>query len=234
MCGIAGCFGIQDIKTINRMLDALPHRGPDERGIHTSSSAVLGHTRLSIVDVAKGHQPILANDGRTGIICNGEIYNFLELKQKLVPNYQFKTKSDTEAILHLYREKGPECVKELDGMFAFAIFDGDDFMLARDPIGIKPLYYGYVGDKLYFTSELGAMTLAGVDRVYEFPAGHYYTPEAGFVQYYEIPDVQNHQLVDIEETCKLIRETFIKAVKKRLLSDKEIHVGSFCSGGLGS
>ena len=216
------------------MLDALPHRGPDDRGIHTFRDTVFGHTRLSIVDVASGHQPILTNDGRTGIICNGEIYNFRNLRQNLITKHEFTTQSDTEVILHLYREKGPECVRELDGMFAFAIFDGDNFMLARDPIGIKPLYYGYVGDKLYFTSELGAMTLAGVDEVHEFPAGNYYTPKDGFVQYYEIPEIQDHLLTDIEETCKLIRETFIQAVKKRLLSDKEIHVGSFCSGGLDS
>jgi len=85
MCGIAGCFGIQDTKTINRMLDALPHRGPNDRGLHTFDSTVFGHTRLSIVDVVGGHQPILANDGRTGIICNGEIYNFWDLRQKLIP-----------------------------------------------------------------------------------------------------------------------------------------------------
>jgi asparagine synthase (glutamine-hydrolysing) len=216
------------------MLDALPHRGPDDRGIHTFNSTVFGHTRLSIVDVAKGHQPILTNGGRTGIICNGEVYNFRELREKLEDKYFFTTDSDSEVILHLYQEKGPECVKDLDGMFAFAIFDGDDFMLARDPIGIKPLYYGYVGDKLYFTSELGAMTLAGVKEVHEFPAGHYYTPKEGFVQFYRVPGIADHLLTDIEETAQLIRETFISAVKKRLLSDKEIHVGSFCSGGLDS
>ena len=216
------------------MLDALPHRGPNDRGLHVFNSTVFGHTRLSIVDVAKGHQPILADGGRTGIICNGEIYNFRDLRKELVPKYQMTTESDTETILHLYREKGPECVKELDGMFAFAISDGDDFMLARDPIGIKPLYYGYVGDNLYFTSELGAMTLAGVDEVHEFPAGHYYTPKEGFVQYYQIPEIQDHLLTDVRETCNLIRETFVKAVKKRLLADREVHVGSFCSGGIDS
>jgi asparagine synthase (glutamine-hydrolysing) len=234
MCGIAGCFGTRDTETINKMLDALPHRGPNDRGIHTFNHIVFGHTRLSIVDVARGHQPILANGGQTGIICNGEIYNFKEIRQKLDNKYQFTTDSDTEVILNLYREKGPECVKELDGMFAFAIFDGDDFMLARDPIGIKPLYYGYVEGKLYFTSELGAMTLAGVDEVHEFPAGHYYTPKEGFVGYYQIPEIRDHMLTDVEETTKLIRETFIRSVKKRLLSDKEIHVGSFCSGGIDS
>ncbi len=234
MCGIAGCFGTQDTDTINRMLDALPHRGPNDRGLHVTPSAVFGHTRLSIVDVLKGHQPILANDGRTGIICNGEIYNFKELRKDLTSKYHFTTDSDTETILHLYQEKGPDCVHDLDGMFAFAIFDGDDFMLARDPIGIKPLYYGYVEDKLYFTSELGAMSLSGVEEVHEFPAGYYYTPKEGFVQYYEVPPIEDHLLTDIDETCKLIRETFIRAVKKRLLADKEIHVGSFCSGGLDS
>ncbi len=234
MCGIAGCFGIRDTETINRMLDALPHRGPNDRGIHTFNNTVFGHTRLSIVDVMKGHQPILAEGGRTGIICNGEIYNFKELKENLVNKYTFTTESDTEVILHLYREKGPACVRELDGMFAFAIFSGDDFMLARDPIGIKPLYYGYVGGNLYFTSELGAMTLAGVDEVHEFPAGYYYTPSEGFVQYYEIPPIQDDLLTDIEEAKQLIRDTFITSVKKRLLADKEIHVGSFCSGGIDS
>ena len=139
MCGIAGCFGIRDIETINRMLDALPHRGPNDRGIHTHGSTVFGHTRLSIVDVLKGHQPILADDGKIGIICNGEIYNFKKLRERLQRKYRFTTDSDSEVILHLYREKGPECVKELDGMFGFAIFDGDNFMLARDAIGIKPL-----------------------------------------------------------------------------------------------
>jgi asparagine synthase (glutamine-hydrolysing) len=119
-------------------------------------------------------------------------------------------------------------------MFAFAIFDGSNFMLARDPIGIKPLYHGYVGDKLYFTSELGAMTLAGVEEVHEFPAGYYYTPKDGFIQYYEIPEIQDHLLTDVEEASNLIRESFIQAVRKRLLADKEIHVGSFCSGGIDS
>jgi len=234
MCGIAGCFGTKDTKIVNRMLDALPHRGPDDRGIYTQGNMVLGHTRLSIVDVLKGHQPILADNGRTGIICNGEIYNFKKLRDGLAGKYTFTTDSDTEVILHLYREKGPDCVRALDGMFGFAIFDGEDFMLARDPIGIKPLYYGYIDGNLYFTSELGAMTLAGVDEVHEFPAGYYYTPAEGFVEYYRIPEIQDHLLTDVDETCRLIRETFIESVKKRLLADREIHVGSFCSGGLDS
>ncbi len=234
MCGIAGCFGARDINTVDRMLDAMIHRGPDDRGVHLHGDSVFGHTRLSIVDVSGGHQPILANGGNTGIICNGEIYNFRQLRDKLVHKYHFKTFSDSESALHLYQEKGSECVKELDGMFAFAIFDRDTFMLARDPIGIKPLYYGYVDNRLYFASELGAMSLAGVDLVYEFPAGHYYTPKEGFVEYYTVLEAQEHPITDVKEASYLIRKTFIHAVKKRLLSDKEIHVGSFCSGGLDS
>ena len=234
MCGIAGCIGVQDTKTIQRMLDALPHRGPDDRGIHEFGNGVFGHTRLSIVDVAKGHQPIVSENGRVGIICNGEIYNFRKIRARLAPRYRFRTKSDSEVVLHLYQEKGPACVKELNGMFAFAIFDGDDFMLARDPIGIKPLYYGYFNDKLYFSSELGAMSLAGVEEVHEFPAGHYYTPKEGFVPFYEVPEVQDHLLVDIEETADIIRKVFVKCVKDRLLADPEVPVGSFCSGGLDS
>ena len=234
MCGIAGCIGVQDTNTINKMLDALPHRGPNDRGVHTFANGVFGHTRLSIVDVAMGHQPIVAEGGRVGIICNGEIYNFRKIRTRLAPRYRFRTQSDSEVVLHLYQEKGPDCVKELNGMFAFAIFDGDDFLLARDPIGIKPLYYGYYNEKLYFSSELGAMSLAGVEEVHEFPAGHYYTPKEGFVRFYEVPEVQDHLLVDIEETAAIIRKTFIKCVKDRLLADPEVPVGSFCSGGLDS
>ena len=234
MCGIAGCFGRKDEQTVKRMLDTLGHRGPNDRGMHAGANFVVGHTRLSIVDVATGRQPILTDDGTKGIVANGEIYNFRKLRMGIADRYRFRTKSDTEVVLHLYEEKGPACVKELDGMFAFALFDGDTFMLARDPIGIKPLYYGFKQNALYFSSELGAMSFAGLDEVHEFPAGHYYTPAKGFVQYYKVPPIEDDQLTDIEETCEVIRETFIHAVKKRLLADPEVPVGSFCSGGLDS
>lgn len=234
MCGLAGCFGVRDETTISKMLDALGHRGPNDRGVHSRGQMVLGHTRLSIIDVAGGHQPILTRDGRKGIICNGEIYNFRKLREPLSRKYPFQTNSDTEVILHLFQEKGPDCVADLDGMFSFALFDDDHFMLARDPVGIKPLYYGYHRDHLYFSSELGAMSLAGVDDVHEFPAGHYYTPEDGFVEYYHVPEIQDSPITDCREACRLIRETFIHAVKKRLLADPTVPVGAFCSGGLDS
>ncbi len=234
MCGIAGCIGSNDIETINRMLDALPHRGPDDRGIHRYAEFVFGHTRLSIVDVAKGHQPILARDGRAGIICNGEIYNFQAIRRRLAAKYPFSTHSDSEVILYLFLEKGPECIHDLDGMFAFALYDDDRFMLARDPIGIKPLYYGYKDDRFYFSSELGAMSLSGVPEVHEFPPGHYYTPRTGFVQYYQVPRPRDFELTDADHAADLVRGTLAQAVRKRLLSDRQIHVGAFCSGGLDS
>jgi asparagine synthase (glutamine-hydrolysing) len=234
MCGIAGCVGQKDEKTINRMLDALTHRGPNDRGIHVHRDMVWGHTRLSIVDVAHGHQPILSEDGNQGLIANGEIYNFRQIRKKLEAKYRFQTYSDSEVILHLYMEKGPECVRDLDGMFAFALYDNDTFMLARDPVGIKPLYYGKQNGAMYFTSELGAMSLAEVDEVHEFPAGHYYTPETGFVRYYQVPRVAKKPLADLERLCEQIRDTFTRSVKKRLLADPTVPVGSFCSGGLDS
>ncbi len=143
MCGIAGCIGKKDVAKIDRMLDALLHRGPDDRGTYTFPGGVLGHTRLSIVDVAGGHQPMVRNNGKTGIVCNGEIYNFKEIQKNISSRIPFETNSDTEAVLNLYRQKGPDCIHDLDGMFAFAVIDGEDVMLARDPVGIKPLYYGY-------------------------------------------------------------------------------------------
>ncbi|MFV0436460.1 MAG: asparagine synthase B [Desulfopila sp.] len=234
MCGIAGCIGANDTATVNRMLDALPHRGPDDRGVHSHDHSVLGHTRLSIVDVAKGHQPILARQGRAGIIANGEIYNFEAIRRQLLGKYTFSTGSDSEVILNLFFEKGVDCVRDLDGMFAFALYDEERFMLARDPIGIKPLYYGYKDGNFYFSSELGAMSLAEVPEVHEFPAGHYYTPEDGFVRYYTVPRPRDYQISDPEHAAELIRATLAQAVKKRLLSDREIHVGAFCSGGLDS
>ncbi len=234
MCGIAGCIGTDDTKTIERMLDALPHRGPDDRGIHTHGSIVFGHTRLSIIDVRKGHQPILSNNGKSGIICNGEIYNFQAIREQLAKKYTFATHSDSEVVLHLYQEKGTACVRDLDGMFAFAVYHDDKFLLARDPVGIKPLYYGYKDGHFYFSSELGAMSLSGVPEVHEFPCGHYYTPEEGFVRYYDVPQPRDYLLNDIDHTANLIRTTLEYTVKKRLLADKQIHVGSFCSGGLDS
>ncbi|MCB2181904.1 MAG: asparagine synthase B [Desulfobulbaceae bacterium] len=236
MCGIAGCFGKKDETTINRMLDALSHRGPDDRGVHSSKNMVLGHTRLSIVDAEHGHQPILSKDESKGVISNGEIYNFQAIRRRFKKKYPFRTHADSEVILALYDQRGPDGVRELDGVFALALFDSDrnTFMLARDPIGIKPLYYGYRDDVIYFGSELEAMSLAGVEEIREFPPGHYYTPAGGFIRYYWLPKVDKRPLAEIEAIGIRIRKTFRQSVKKRLLADPQVPVGAFCNGDLDS
>lgn len=236
MCGIAGCFGGRDTATIRKMLSVMEHRGPDDNGIHCTDAATLGHTRLSIVDVAGGHQPLTGCRDGIALVCNGEVYNFQSLRDGLRSTHRLGSESDSEVIVHLYEDRGADCVRVLDGMFAFALLDGrkGNLLLARDPIGIKPLYYGYHGGMLYFSSELGAMSVAGVDDVREFPAGHYYTPATGFVRYYELPRGEKDPIGDVEEAAGLTREAVVRAVEKRLLSDPDIHVGSFCSGGLDS
>jgi asparagine synthase (glutamine-hydrolysing) len=216
------------------MLELMRHRGPDDRGIYNGGTFIFGHTRLSIVDCAQGHQPILTNGGKSGIICNGEIYNYQLIRRHLVDKYQFISHSDTEVILHLFQEKGTDCLRYLDGMFAVAIFHQDSFLLARDPVGIKPLYYSYKKECLYFSSELGALTQVDIESVYEFPCGHYYTPEEGFVCYYNIPKARDYHMANIDHSSTILRTILIEAVRKRLLADKEIHIGSFCSGGLDS
>ncbi len=234
MCGIGGCFGRPDTSTIRRMLDVMPHRGPDDVGIHVTEHCVLGHTRLSIVDVHKGHQPILAGGVEPAIICNGEIYNHDHLKNELSVDYRFATGSDTETALHLYRKHGAAFVRRLDGMFALAIADGESFLLARDPVGIKPLYYGFRNGTMYFSSELRAISVAGMDEVRLFPPGQLYTPNRGFETYQPLPGADGTMLADVDAAAATVREAVTKAVHKRLLSDREIHVGAFCSGGLDS
>lgn len=165
MCGICGYVNIdkgsaaeEDI--LKRMCGALVHRGPDDEGIYIKDNIALGHRRLSIIDLALGHQPIFNEDSSVAVIHNGEIYNFPELKENLSKKgHLFKTRSDTETIVHAYEEYGEDCVRYIDGMFAFAIWDSrkKTLFLARDRFGKKPLYYGLFGGHFIFSSELKAM-----------------------------------------------------------------------------
>ncbi|TAK07835.1 MAG: asparagine synthase (glutamine-hydrolyzing) [Candidatus Manganitrophaceae bacterium] len=166
MCGISGiCFF--DGSSINQTVaqninDALRHRGPDEDGYYfdPAGKVALGHRRLSIIDLSTGRQPIFNEDGSIAIVFNGEIYNFLELREDLLKKgHRFTTNTDTEVIVHLYEEMGADCVSKLRGMFAFAIWDAPkkELLLARDRIGKKPIYYSVVGQKLYFASEIQAL-----------------------------------------------------------------------------
>ncbi len=157
MCGILG-FSWEDETLLKKNARLLNHRGPDEEGYYVERVS-LGHKRLSIIDLSTGQQPMFNEDGTVAIVFNGEIYNFKQLWKELQGKYTFRTKSDTEAIIHAYEEYGPQCVHKFDGMFAFAIYDKrkDLLFLARDPMGIKPLYYMLNEQGFSFASEMKAL-----------------------------------------------------------------------------
>jgi len=162
MCGICAIAGspLPDEGAVERMLSALRHRGPDDQGVHRADGAVLGQRRLSIIDLEGGHQPIPNEDGRLWVVCNGEIYNYRELRAELeAKGHRFSTHSDTEVILHLYEEMGERCVERLRGMFAFAVWDGPRRRLfaARDRLGQKPLFYAERDGRLALASEIKAL-----------------------------------------------------------------------------
>ncbi len=165
MCGIAGVINTpwssDRLKTVaEAMLDSIRHRGPDDRGVYIQNNSALGMQRLSIIDLQTGHQPIFNEDRSLMIIFNGEIYNYLQLREYLVKKgHRFTTRSDTEVVLHLYEEFGPECLHRLNGMFAFAVFNlhNQSVFIARDRFGIKPLYYMQHKKMLAFASELKAL-----------------------------------------------------------------------------
>ncbi len=164
MCGIAGVcaargYGIDPDRLVS-MIGMLDHRGPDDRGVHIEPAAGLAHARLSVIDVSGGAQPMSNEDGSLWITFNGEIFNYLELREELVARgHQFGSLSDTEVILHLYEELGAEAVHRLNGQWAFAIWDSRErtLFLSRDRLGVRPLFYTECGDQLLFASEIKAL-----------------------------------------------------------------------------
>ena len=166
MCGIGGIVnraGVVNRDTIFAMGKVLTHRGPDETSFHIENAAGFVHTRLSIIDVRGGKQPILNEDKNLLIIFNGEIYNYRKIRSQLIAKgHIFRTNSDTEVILHLYEDYGVECLSRLRGMFALAIWDKRkrELFIARDRLGKKPLYYSNSGNEIVFASELKALLLA--------------------------------------------------------------------------
>ncbi len=166
MCGICGVFDLSgkpiDRDVLAAMTETIRHRGPDGDGCFIDNEVGLGHRRLSIIDLGGGAQPIGNEDGKLQIVFNGEIYNFVELRAELeAAGHHFKTKSDTEVIVHAYEQWGPDCVKRFNGMFAFALWDGykRELFIARDHLGIKPLYYVMIGSRLVFASEIKCLLL---------------------------------------------------------------------------
>jgi asparagine synthase (glutamine-hydrolysing) len=270
MCGIAGILSNNYPQKklgilLQRMQSRLQHRGPDDRGIYISTDcqAALAHTRLSILDLSPaGHQPMSIADGRYWITFNGEIYNFRELRHTLIfQGEQFHSQTDTEVILKLYQRLGPDCVHQLRGMFAFAIWDDWEktCFIARDALGIKPLYYWQAGSTLVFASELRAILATGlpamtlsmeglygylisgsvpephtlIEGIHCLAAGHWLHWQSGGVtesQYWQIDFTP--EVMDLPEAVHKVRHALVDSIKHHFVSD--VSVGIFLSGGIDS
>ena len=232
MCGILAIIGKgKDEELVQQLSKRMSHRGPDESDIHiTGKGHFLAHERLSIVDLHTGKQPIQGTS-TAWMIHNGEIYNHQELRDTILRNHSFRTTSDSEVIVHLYEEFGYDFCNFLDGMFAFVVIDGDDYIAARDPLGIKPLYYGIdERGRKYFSSEMKAIA-DQCTTFSTFPPGHIYTEKTGFVKYYQ-PEWEDASKAVEAVDYKAIRKSLTQAVKKRLMAD--VPFGVLLSGGLDS
>jgi asparagine synthase (glutamine-hydrolysing) len=269
MCGIAGKVGFAretavSSALVRRMMDAIRHRGPDDDGIYVEPQAVLGHRRLSIIDLNSGRQPISNEDGTLWIVYNGEIYNFPELRnQLLAKGHLFKTHTDTEVIVHLYEEFGDGCVKHLRGMFAFALWDARKkrLLLARDRVGIKPLYFAETSDSLLFASEIKALLVDSELRrevdpqaidtfltfnyvpggdtllrgVRKLEPGHYLVLERGQIKierYWDLRFPAEKRQGSFDSAAEELNELLRRTVRDHMISD--VPVGILLSGGVDS
>jgi asparagine synthase (glutamine-hydrolysing) len=232
MCGILAIIGrAKDEQLVGELSKRMSHRGPDESDLHvTEKGHILSHERLSIIDLHSGKQPIQGTK-TAYMVHNGEIYNHQELRDGVLKDHTFRTKSDSEVIVHLYEEFGYDFCNMLDGDWAFVVVDGDDFIAGRDPMGVKPLYYGLdERGRIYFSSEM--KPIADQCKTFStFPPGHFYTQKTGFVKYYK-PEYEDYLKADQELDLELIRETLTEATRKRLMSD--VPIGVLLSGGLDS
>ena len=239
MCGIVAAFGLsQPEKIRNQVLEMsgkIRHRGPDWSGIYSSKNAILAHERLSIVDPKSGKQPLYSKDKNLILAANGEIYNHQEIKSNLKSNYEFLTNSDCEVILALYNEKGSDFLEDLNGIFSFALYDEkkDFYLIARDHMGIIPLYMGWdKEDNFFVASELKALE-GFCKEIKLFPPGHYLSSEDGKLTKWYLRNWEKYENVKENSTnISHIRESLSKAVKRQLMSD--VPYGVLLSGGLDS
>jgi asparagine synthase (glutamine-hydrolysing) len=262
MCGIAGITW-RDPDLAARMAEVIAHRGPDDSGLYADEAVSLSHRRLSIIDLsAHGHQPLSNEDGSIWIVYNGEIYNFQQLREDLeAKGHRFRSRTDTEVIVHAYEEYGIDCVRRFNGMFAFAIWDRNrrEVLLARDRLGVKPLYYHLSNGRLVFASEIKAiLQVPTVPREVNPQALYHYVgfefvpaPDTMFQGIRKLPpghhlrfregDVRIERYWDVafrdqertpEEYRVRMRELLTESVRKRLISD--VPLGVFLSGGLDS
>ena len=240
MCGIAAILNIKEQSQSLRekalkMSQKIRHRGPDWSGIYCGGSAILAHERLSIVDPESGGQPLFSPDRKQILAVNGEIYNHQEIRRLYAGQYEFQTGSDCEVILALYREKGINFLEDLSGIFAFVLYDEEknEFLIARDPIGVIPLYIGYDSDgKVYVASELKA--LEGFCERYEpfLPGHYYYSGDPGMKRYYQRDWFNYDAVKDNPASVEAIHDALTDAVKRQLMSD--VPYGVLLSGGLDS
>ena len=240
MCGIVCAFDVKsnsdEVRSnVLKMVKKVRHRGPDWSGIYSNEKAVLAHERLAIVDPTSGKQPIISDDGHKVIAVNGEIYNHIDLKKTYTPNYNFKTESDCEVILALYQEKGVNFLNDLNGIFAFALYDSsnDKYIIARDHMGIIPLYMGWDKQNIFYvSSEL--KSLEGIcNKIELFPPGHYLDSSDGQLTKWYAPNWTSFDRVkDSETIIKQIHNSLSAAVKRQLMSD--VPYGVLLSGGLDS
>lgn len=240
MCGIVAIFNVKEQTPELRtkalgMSKKIRHRGPDWSGIHCSGSAILAHERLSIVDPESGGQPLFSPDGKQVLAVNGEIYNHQEIRERYKGRYDFQTGSDCEVILALYRDKGIDFLEDLNGIFAFALYDEeqDAFLIARDHIGVIPLYIGYNADgKVFVASELKALE-GECERYEPFLPGHYYWSKApGIKPWYKRDWMEYDNVKDNPASSDAIRKSLCAAVKRQMMSD--VPYGVLLSGGLDS
>ncbi len=264
MCGICG-FNWKNKQLITLMTKTIAHRGPDQEGVFCDEDYSLGHRRLSIIDLSEqGRQPMFNEDETICLVFNGEIYNFLDFRKELqAKGHVFKGRSDSEVILHGYEEYGADCVKHLRGMFAFAVYDipQKSLFIARDRIGIKPLYYYHKGGKFIFSSEIKAILEdKNVERevnlqamydylgfefvpspqtmfkdIFKLPAGHYLELKDGnfkITRYWDLEMGGSKRIISFGEAVDRQKELLEDAVKSHLMSD--VPLGVFLSGGLDS
>ena len=240
MCGIVCAFDLKDTSdsirpNILKMVKKVRHRGPDWSGVYSSKNAVMAHERLAIVDPTSGKQPILSDDNTKAIAVNGEIYNHLELRDNFAKDYKFRTDSDCEIILALYKKNKYDFLNQLNGIFAFALYDSDNdtYFIARDHMGIIPLYIGW--DKkgtLYVASEL--KSLEGVcSKIELFPPGHYLdSNNKEYTKWYNPEWVEYDNVSNAKTSIKDLHDSLSSAVKRQLMSD--VPYGVLLSGGLDS
>jgi len=240
MCGIVCAFDLKEKSDVLRsqileMSKTIRHRGPDWSGIFDNHKAIIAHERLAIVDPASGKQPLYSPDGQLVLAANGEIYNHRELRKQLKSEYEFQTESDCEIILALFKEKGVDFVDDLNGIFGFAIYDvyKDAYFIARDHMGIIPLYIGWDNNgTFYVASELKALECV-CTKIELFPPGHYfYSKDNEFVQWYKRDWVDFDAVKNNETSIKAIKEALEAAVHRQLMSD--VPYGVLLSGGLDS